>query len=62
MEASGTRCPLCGSETSSGAAQNPQAIREQIQRLQEELRRIEGDEGEHPHVATGGYGADPTET
>jgi hypothetical protein len=61
MESSGNRCPLCGSETSTEAAQDPQAIRAQIQRLQEQLHRIEGGESEHPHTATGGYGADPTE-
>jgi hypothetical protein len=61
METTGNRCPLCGSETSSAATQDPQAIREQIQRLQSELRRLEGGDVEHPHTMTGGYGADPTE-
>lgn len=61
MTTAENRCPLCGSETGSDATQDPSAIRQQIERLQEQLRRLEGGEAEHPHTATGGYGADPTE-
>jgi hypothetical protein len=57
------RCPLCGSETGSAAADDPRAIREQIRRLEQRLQQIEGGEGagQHPHIMTGGYGADPEE-
>lgn len=61
MTSSSTRCPLCGSETDAAATRDPQEIRRQIERLQELLRETEPGAQEHPHTATGGYGADPTE-
>lgn len=54
------RCPLCGSETQSPATEDPNAIREQIHRLEHKLQELEGS-GQHPHSMTGGYGASPEE-
>lgn len=55
------QCPLCGSETQAANANDVEAIRDQIRRLEQRLQEIEGGEGagQHPHTMTGGYGADP---
>jgi hypothetical protein len=57
------RCPLCGSETGAAAIDDPIAIHQQIERLQERLRELDAAEHSVPHPSGlyGGYGGDDPE-
>lgn len=55
------QCPLCGG-TGKVSSNDVEEIRRQIGRLEERLREIEGHPSQHPHLPTGGYGGDESDT